>query len=131
MFDKHVGQHCCPTLVPKTPYVGQHCVSTLANIVFQCWPTLYRYSLAIIEMLANIKKAWPTLGHSARVECYGQQAWDALMELVAYIREHHEQDALYISKGSSSDLVLSAYADADWNATWDARSTTGLSLIHI
>ena len=56
-------------------------------------------------------------------DCYGKQHWDALMELLGYMRANRDRDKMYIARGAGSQL--SCYCDADWNASYDSKSTSG------
>ena len=55
---------------------------------------------------------------------YGKQHWDALIELLAYVRNHYKTDKMHISRGAGNNLV--AYCDADWNASYDSKSRNAL-----
>jgi hypothetical protein len=56
-------------------------------------------------------------------DCYGKQHWDALLELLGYIRANRDKDVFCIGRGAGNQL--SCYTDADWNASYDSKSTTG------
>jgi hypothetical protein len=56
-------------------------------------------------------------------ENYGQDHWDALMRLVAYLRK--TRDTHYLSISKFGGFVLSAYCDSDWNGSNTCLSTTG------
>jgi hypothetical protein len=56
-------------------------------------------------------------------DCYGKQHWDALLELLGYIRANRDKDVFCIGRGAGSQLTC--YCDADWNASYDSKSTTG------
>ena len=55
---------------------------------------------------------------------FGRAHWDALMELIGYLKKTKETHKLTIARGGG--MILSAYADADWNSDKDSHlSTTG------
>jgi len=75
-------------------------------------------------MLATAPQLAHAYGQLSRFnDCYGKQHWDALLELLGYMRANRDRDKMYICRGSGSQLTC--YCDADWNASYDSKSTTG------
>ena len=75
-------------------------------------------------MLATAPQLAHAYGQLARFnDAYGKQHWDALMELLGYMRANRDRNKMYIGRGAGNQL--SCYCDADWNAGYDSTSTSG------
>ena len=79
----------------------------------------YRY-----VMLGTAPQLAHAYGQLSRFnDSYGKQHWDSLLELLSYMRNNRTNDTMHISRGAGSNLV--AFCDADWNASYDSKSTIG------
>jgi hypothetical protein len=56
-------------------------------------------------------------------DTYGQEHWDALLRVVAYLKKNRE--SLYLSLSRFGGMLLSGYCDSDWNGSDVCISSTG------
>lgn len=86
----------------------------------------YRSHLGVVGylMLGSRPDVSYAYGQLSRYnDSYGQEHWDVLLRLVAYLKKTRETHYLALSKFGGVSFV--AYCDSDWNGTHDSRSTTG------
>ena len=55
-------------------------------------------------------------------DSYGQDHWNALMCLIAYLKKHRD---CYLSISKHGGMKFAAFCDSDWNGSELSRSTSG------
>ena len=65
--------------------------------------------------------AYKTLASFAN--CYGKDHWHALLQFILYLYSTRKTHVLRFTKSGGRDL--NGYSDADWNGTWNMKSTSG------